>query len=77
MIVQAGDSSPEELANAVQHTGAVLPIASEVPTVPLVAVTSEMTAFNAYQKLRFERAEKKLEGIRKKKAAEKEKEEKK
>jgi len=75
--IKAGDSTPEELANATQVHGAILPIVREHPAVELVKVTDEMKAFRAYSKLRLERTNKRHQGIRLKRAAEAEKEEKK
>lgn len=74
---KAGDSTPEELANATQVQGTFLPIVREKPTVELVKVTDEMKSFNAYAKLRVERMNKRHVGTRMKKAAEAEKEDKK
>ncbi|KAJ1406083.1 Ribosomal protein L13e [Sesbania bispinosa] len=75
--VKAGDSTPEELANATQVQGSYLPIVRERPSVELVKVTDEMKEFKAYYKLRLERTNKRHYGARLKKAAEAEKEEKK
>lgn len=77
LLLQAGDSAPEELANATQVKGEFLPIVREKPTVELVKVTNEMKSFKAYDKLRVERMNKCRQGERLKKAAEAEKEEKK
>ncbi|KAL7582427.1 hypothetical protein Lser_V15G44643 [Lactuca serriola] len=74
---KAGDSTPEELANATQVQGQVLPIVREKPVVELVKITEEMKSFNAYAKLRVERINKRHLGARLKRAAEAEKEEKK
>lgn len=76
-VLQAGDSTSEELANATQVQGSYLPIAREKPSVELVKVTDEMKAFKAYYKLRLERTNKRHYGARLKKAAEAEKEDKK
>ena len=75
--LQAGDSVPEELATATQVQGAYMPIGVEKPSVELVKVTDEMKSFNAYAKLRVERMNARHVGVRMKKAAEAEKEEKK
>ncbi|CAH9142323.1 unnamed protein product [Cuscuta epithymum] len=75
--LQAGDSTPEELANATQVQGPILPIVREKPTVEFVKVTEEMKSFRAYDKLRRERVNKRHHGARLKRAAEAEKEEKK
>ncbi|CAH9113089.1 unnamed protein product [Cuscuta europaea] len=74
---KAGDSTPEELANATQVQGSILPIVREKPTVEFVKVTEEMKSFRAYDKLRRERVNKRHHGARLKRAAEAEKEEKK
>ncbi|XP_057967150.1 large ribosomal subunit protein eL13z-like [Malania oleifera] len=75
--VKAGDSTPEELATATQVQGPYMPIAREQPTVELVKVTNEMKSFNAYAKLRLERTNQRHVGVRMKRAAEAEKEDKK
>ncbi|KAH6756316.1 breast basic conserved 1 [Perilla frutescens var. hirtella] len=75
--VKAGDSTPEELATATQVTGPYLPIVREKPTVELVKVTQDMKSFKAYDKLRLERTNARHVGVRAKRAAEAEKEEKK
>lgn len=76
-FLQAGDSTAEELASATQVQGCYMPVVREKPTVELVKVTDEMKSFNAYAKLRVERANKRHFGARLKKAAEAEKEDKK
>ena len=75
--MQAGDSAPEELASATQVQGPYLPIAREKPSVELVKVTEEMKSFQAYDKLCLERTNQRHVGVRQKRAAEAEKEEKK
>mmetsp|Transcript_18695 Transcript_18695/g.38892 ORF Transcript_18695/g.38892 Transcript_18695/m.38892 type:complete len:214 (+) Transcript_18695:113-754(+) len=66
-----GDSSRDECATATQDTGAVLmPLAAEKPELEMVAVTADMKNFNAYQKLRVERANARIVGLRKKRAEE-------
>ncbi|KAL1550634.1 60S ribosomal protein L13B [Salvia divinorum] len=74
---KAGDSTPEELATATQVAGAYMPIVREKPTMDLVKVTEEMKSFKAYDKLRLERTNARYVGVRAKRAAEAEKEEKK
>jgi len=76
-ILQAGDSAPEELATATQVQGHFMPIVREKPSVELVKVTEEMKSFRAYDKLRAERTNARHVGVRLKRAAEAEKEEKK
>ncbi|KAL6501005.1 60S ribosomal protein L13B [Orobanche hederae] len=75
--IKAGDSTPEELATATQVSGPYLPIVGEKPTVELVKVTDELKSFKAYDKLRLERTNERYVGVRAKRAAEAEKEEKK
>lgn len=75
--LKAGDSSPEELATATQVQGKYMTITQEKPSLELVKVTDEMKSFKAYAKLRVERMNKRLVGVRLKKAAEAEKDEKK
>ncbi|KGN53190.1 60S ribosomal protein L13-3 [Cucumis sativus] len=74
---KAGDSTPEELANATQVQGPYLPIGREKASVELVKVTEEMKSFKAYDKLRVERTNARHVGARLKRAAEAEKEDKK
>ncbi|KAF3567550.1 hypothetical protein DY000_02011393 [Brassica cretica] len=76
-VVKAGDSTPEELANATQVQGDYMPIAREKVAMELVKVTSDMKAFKAYDKIRLERTNKRHAGARAKRAADAEKEEKK
>jgi large subunit ribosomal protein L13e len=54
-----------------------MPIAREKPSVELVKVTDEMKSFQAYDKLRLERTNRRHVDVRQKRAAEAEKEEKK
>lgn len=54
-----------------------MPIEREKPSVELVKVTEDMKAFRAYAKLRVERMNARQIGVRMKRAAEAEKEEKK
>jgi len=75
--LKAGDSSPEELATATQVQGKYMTITQEKPSLELVKVTDGMKNFKAYAKLRVERMNKRLVGVRLKKAAEAEKDEKK
>ncbi len=76
--MQAGDSTPEELATATQVQGDYMPITrGEKRSVEVVKVTDDMKAFKAYAKLRVERMNQRHIGARQKRAAEAEKEEKK
>jgi len=54
-----------------------MPIVREMPTMELVKLTSDMKLFNAYDKIRLEGINKRHAGVRAKRAAEAEKEEKK
>lgn len=74
---QAGDSTPEELATATQVSGSYMPIVPEKPAMELVKVSEGMKSFKAYDKLRLERTNARHVGVRAKRAAEAEKEEKK
>lgn len=74
VTLQAGDSSAEELAQATQLTGALLPATRAAAPLELVKVTAELQEARAYGKLRIERTNVRLEGKRKKRAAEAEKE---
>ncbi|KAM3289380.1 60S ribosomal protein L13-1 [Capsicum chacoense] len=75
--VKAGDSSAEELASATQVQGPYMPVVREQPGIELLKVTDEMKSFDAYNKLRIERTNARHVGVRLKRAAEAEKEEKK
>jgi len=74
---KTGDSSAEELSSVTQLSGTVLPIVKPRPTAEIVSITDEMKAQKGYYKLRQERMNAKLVGIRKKKAEAAEKDEKK
>lgn len=76
-FAQAGDSSAEELASATQVQGPYMPVVREQPGIELLKVTDEMKSFDAYNKLRIERTNARHIGVRLKRAAEAEKEEKK
>jgi len=65
------------LANATQVQVDHMPIVREMPTMELVKLTSDMKLFNAYDKIRLEGINKRHAGVRAKRAAEAEKEEKK
>lgn len=69
-MLQAGDSAPEELANATQVQGPYLPVVREKPSVELVKITDELKSFKAYNKLRVERVNERHIGVRTKRAAE-------
>jgi large subunit ribosomal protein L13e len=75
--LQAGDSTQEELATATQVQGEYMPITrGEKRSIEVVKVTDQME-FKAYGKLRLERTNKKHMGMRQKRTAEAEKEDKK
>lgn len=76
-VVKAGDSTPEELANATQVQGGYMPIAREKVAMELVKVTADMKSFKAYDKIRLERTNKRHAGVRANRATDAEKEEKK
>lgn len=57
--------------------GPVLPIVKPRPTVDIVSITDEMKSQKGYYKLRQERMNERLVGVRKKKAEQAEKDEKK
>ena len=66
-----GDSTAEECATATQYAGSdVMPLTKEAPELEMVSVTSDMKNFGAYAKLRIERANARLVGIRAKRAEE-------
>merc|ERR1712117_705279 len=64
-----GDSTPEELSKAVQLAGDVMPVKPVVKRVRAMAVTEELTKFQAFQTIRQARSFKKWAGIRAKRAA--------
>ncbi|GBG91453.1 hypothetical protein CBR_g52408 [Chara braunii] len=68
-----GDSSPEEVANATQYTGPLLPVSNATVATEITTITPEMQAFKAYYKLRLERMNARMAGVRKKRAAEEDK----
>ena len=64
-----GDSSAEEMSKAVQLAGEVMPVKPVVKRSRAMAVTEDLTKFQAFQTIRQARAFKRLHGIRAKKAA--------
>ncbi|KAI8075074.1 ribosomal protein L13e [Gongronella butleri] len=70
-----GDADAAEVAAAVQHKGAVLPIAQVAAAPEARAITAEEKAKNAYMTLRYARSEKRTLGAREKRAREKAEEE--
>jgi len=73
---KAGDASAEEQQTATQAKGTLLPIVKAAPKLETAAITADMKAAPAYAKLRIERVNAKLVGIRAKRAADAEKAEK-
>merc|ERR1712137_272705 len=73
---KAGDASPEELKTATQLAGKLMPYKKAAAPLEFVTITDDMKDTKAYAKLRLERMNKRMEGIRKKRAEEKAKEEK-
>eukprot|EP01041_Mallomonas_annulata_P009709 gene9709-20188_t len=63
-----GDSSKEEIANAQQLKGAIIPLPKPAAVGTLVPLTEEMKSFKAYAALRAARTEASLVGIRLKKS---------
>jgi len=63
-----GDSTAEECAAATQHTGALMPVTAAKPVLEKVAITDAMKSESAYATLRLERMNKRMAGIRKKRA---------
>ncbi|XP_024385981.1 large ribosomal subunit protein eL13z isoform X2 [Physcomitrium patens] len=74
---KAGDATAEELSSVTQLTRPVLPIVKPQPTAEIVSITDEMKSQKGYYKLRLERMNERLVGVRKKKAEQAEKDEKK
>lgn len=72
-----GDSTSEEVAQAQQVSGAVMPVINPEPTVETAAITDEMRQFRAYAAVRLARGDARMVGIRAKRAAEAEEEKKK
>merc|ERR1712130_57663 len=64
-----GDSSAEEMSKAVQLAGEVMPVKPVGKRSRAMAVTEDLTKFQAFQTIRQARAFKRLHGIRAKKAA--------
>jgi len=64
------EASAEEAKTAQQKKGALVSITKEKPTVELVKITKDMKDFKAYHKLRVERMNERMVGVRAKKAKE-------
>lgn len=69
--VLAGDASKEDLAMHSQLKGCIMPIVKKTPSVEVRSITNDDRSKTAYRSLRIERANKRLDGKRKKIAAEK------
>ncbi|KAF8058400.1 RPL13 [Scenedesmus sp. PABB004] len=67
---KAMDASADECKTATQLKGAVMPITKAAPKLEKVTITAEMKAAPAYAKLRVERMNVRLAGVRAKRAAE-------
>lgn len=67
---KAFESSVEETKTVGQKKGRVLPITKEKPALETIKLTQELKDFKAYAKLRVERANVRLVGVRAKKAKE-------
>ncbi|CDF34322.1 60S ribosomal protein L13 [Chondrus crispus] len=66
-----GEAKKEELAMAAQLEGKLMPIQKTTAEIEVRPITNDDRAKTAYRSLRIEKSNKKLEGIRKKRAAEK------
>lgn len=64
-----GDSSVAETSSATQLTGAVLPISQESSEITFEAV-GDLANFNAFRTLRLERCNRRMKGLREKRAKE-------
>lgn len=67
---KAFEASAEAVKTADQKKGTILPITAEKPTAEVVKITKDMKEFKAYAKLRVERMNARLAGMRAKKAKE-------
>ena len=67
---KAFEASLEDAKNVAQLKGTVMPVVAEKPALEYVKITSEMKNAKAYGKLRVERANARLVGLRAKKAKE-------
>ncbi|KAH7479817.1 hypothetical protein PRIC1_008631 [Phytophthora ramorum] len=66
-----GDSSPEETKNAVQYTGAILPITRSSVKSTTAVITPEMKEKSVFTQLRVARADKRIFGKQAKRLADK------
>lgn len=67
---KAFEASVEDSKAVAQHTGPLLPITAEKPSAELMKVTADLKAVKAYGKLRVERMNARVAGLRAKKAKE-------
>lgn len=67
---KAGEASKEDLTMASQLEGKLMPIVKKTSEIQVRPITDEDKKKTAYRSLRIERSNKRLEGIRKKRAAE-------
>lgn len=65
---KAGDSTAEECKAASQFAGKLMPVSATKPVLEKIAITDAMKAESAYATLRLERMNKRMAGIRKKRA---------
>lgn len=68
---KAGEATKEDLVMASQFTGTLMPIEKKQPAIEVRPITEEEKSKSAYRSLRIERMNKRLDGLRKKRAAEK------
>ncbi|WIA17463.1 hypothetical protein OEZ85_014307 [Tetradesmus obliquus] len=67
---KAMDASAEECKTAGQAKGTLMPVVKAAPALEKVAITGDMKSFGAYAKLRVERMNLRMAGIRAKRAKE-------
>lgn len=67
---KAGDATKDDLAMAAQFKGKLMPIEKKPEDIEVRVVTNDDKAKQAYRSLRIERLNKRMDGIRKKRAAE-------
>ncbi|CAN8065439.1 unnamed protein product [Agarophyton chilense] len=68
---KAGEATKEDLVVAAQLAGKLMPIEKKSASIEVRPITNDDRAKYAYRSLRIERTNKKYEGLRKKRAAEK------
>lgn len=68
---KAGEALKEDLNMVEQFTGKLMPITKKEPVIEVRPITDEDRKSHAYQSIRIERSNKRLEGKRKKRAEEK------